>query len=483
MSEADFLKQMSGESDRHSCKLDAYREFVVNELTEYPFLSCAQIEDHLKEHFDDLPEVSEKTVYNFVMRIREEEDIPKENEKVRQTAKVPECEYGEMAQVDYGEKNIYDAYGHRVKVYFFAILLCRSRYRFVYLQSVPFTAASTVYAHHLAFQFFGGVPEKILYDQDKKMLTHENFGDYLMTEEFSKYVTEVGFAPVFAMPADPQTKGKVENLVRYVKENFLCGRKYLNDQSMNEQAAGWLDRTANAKVHGTTHRIPAEVFEEERKHLRPYNVDVEAPSTEAKAYTVRKDNTITYHGNTYALPLGTYDGRGTRVYVTVNHETNELEIYDSDSKHVISHTISTLRGMHVTKEGLSARVNHNALEAEHILRTHLGQWKDSSPLTLFLQALRTDRPRYYSKSIMKMASLLTDYDKDTACALLDIYIEDKVYNAARMEEIAKDLCNRLENAKSKAILVNMPAFTQRDMEPEKRGISEYAAYFEEGGGK
>lgn len=77
-----------------------------------------------------------------------------------------------------------------MKVYFFAMVLQRSRYKFIYLQNVPFTAKTTVYAHHLAFRYFGGMPMKVIYDQDKKMLVRENFGDYVMTEEFAKYVAE-----------------------------------------------------------------------------------------------------------------------------------------------------------------------------------------------------------------------------------------------------------------------------------------------------
>lgn len=59
-------------------------------------------------------------------------------------------------------------------------------------------------------------------------LLRENFGDYVMTEEFAKYVAEAGYEPVFCMAADPQSKGLVENVVRYVKGNFLLGRTYIN---------------------------------------------------------------------------------------------------------------------------------------------------------------------------------------------------------------------------------------------------------------
>nr|DAH36572.1 MAG TPA: hypothetical protein [Caudoviricetes sp.] len=53
------------------------------------------------------------------------------------------------------------------------------------------------------------MPRKVVYDQDKKILTSENYGDYLMTEEFASYVVSTGFEPVFCMAADPQSKGRI----------------------------------------------------------------------------------------------------------------------------------------------------------------------------------------------------------------------------------------------------------------------------------
>ena len=60
------------------------------------------------------------------------------------------------------------------------------------------------------------------------MLVSENFGDYVMTEEFARYVNAAGFEPVFCMPYDPASKGQSEAVVKYVKNNFLAGRTYVN---------------------------------------------------------------------------------------------------------------------------------------------------------------------------------------------------------------------------------------------------------------
>lgn len=126
--------------------------------------------------------------------------------------------------------------------------LQRSRYKFIYLQNIPFTAKTVVYAHHLAFKYFGGMPKMVIYDQDKKILVSENYGDYVMTDEFARFVAAAHFEPVFCMPADPASKGLIENVVKYVKGNFLAGRTYVNITTFNEEAIGWLERTGNAKT-------------------------------------------------------------------------------------------------------------------------------------------------------------------------------------------------------------------------------------------
>lgn len=160
MTEEEFISSQS--YDRHyGHKLDGYESYVVNELRKWPFLSAPQLHDRLKEHFLDLPCVIPKTVFNFVNRLRLTHHLPKEFEKsYRPYEKQPGTPYGEYAQCDFGERWMKTLQGQSLKVYFFAMCLSRSRYKFVYFSRTPFTTALAVYAHELAFEFFGGVPRK-----------------------------------------------------------------------------------------------------------------------------------------------------------------------------------------------------------------------------------------------------------------------------------------------------------------------------------
>ena len=268
MSEEEFLH--SNSYKRHyEHKLDAYETFVRQSLQEHPDLSSAQVYDWLREHYPDFPRVSAKTVFNYIMHIRQKYDIPKQSEHHRSYEMQEETAYGEYAQVDFGERWMKDSSGRNVKVYFFAMVMCRSRQKYIYFSQSPFNTGKTIYAHELAFQFFGGKPRTIIYDQDKVLIHRENLGTPILTKDFATFVSTEHFTPLFCRKEDPETKGKVENVVKYVKYNFLKARTFVNIATLQEECLSWLERTGNGLVHNTTRQVPSEVFEEERSHLIP----------------------------------------------------------------------------------------------------------------------------------------------------------------------------------------------------------------------
>ena len=76
--------------------------------------------------------------------------------------------------------------------------------------------------------------------------------------------------PRSCRPYRAQTKGKVERPIRYIRESFFYGRSFVNDDDLNEQAARWLEGTANVRRHATTGERPIDRFErDERAVLRP----------------------------------------------------------------------------------------------------------------------------------------------------------------------------------------------------------------------
>ncbi len=428
MDEATFHKWI-GRRNSLPKKLTEYRVFIKDILSKTPYLSAAQVEDRLKEHYKELPDIHSKTVYNFVLAVRSEFHIPKPSKaSTRVFEKLPDPPYGEEAQVDFGETWMQNKYAKRVKIYFFAISLSRSRYKFIYLTDKPFTSSEAVKAHHSAFDYFGGVPKKILYDQDSVFMHNENLGDYLLTLEFAAFCRSQDFKAVFCRKADPQSKGKIESVVKYVKQNFLRGREYVNIGLLNGQAIEWLERTANAKKHAATQLIPKLEWEQEKQHLMP--VKQKQPSSELKSYKVRKDNTVLYRGNFYTLPLGTYTNRQSAVLLKA--DSKEMTVYACTKEFICTHSLSFEKGKTVRNTD-HTRPKSQTLEVLHQQVFEL--MGSGSIAETYLQMLQKDKSRYYRDNLQYFLRNHNHYPTAIIDECLRFCIENKVFNAKNVIDI------------------------------------------------
>lgn len=130
-----------------------------------------------------------------------------------------------------------------------------------------------------AFEFFGGVPQELLFDQMRSVvLSDERLGGcgLIMNAEFVRFAAHWGFRARACRPYRAKTKGKVERPIRYVRQSFFYGRTFLNDEDLNAQGEHWLQRICNVRRHRTLAEAPRARFErDERIHLgalatRPY---------------------------------------------------------------------------------------------------------------------------------------------------------------------------------------------------------------------
>ena len=475
MSEAEFMSSQS--YDRcYGHKLDAYEQFTVNELRQWPFLSAPQIHDRLRENFEDLPKVTEKTVFNFVSRIRKSHNIPKEAEKsYRPYEKLPETPYGEYAQADFGERWMKDASGRSVKVYFFALSLSRSRYKFVFYSKTPFTSALAVYAHELAFRFYGGIPRKIVYDQDKVFLVDENLGDLVLTARFRSLVRECGFEAVFCRKSDPESKGKIENVVKYVKYNFLRGRFFTDIDTLNRDGLAWLERTANGSMHHGTHKVPSEEFEEERKHLLTY-VGTPTPPVETLApHHVRKDNVINFRGNYYAVPTGTYRGPGTLVHLLVQDDS--LTIFSAETGKVIAtHRMAAGKGSLVSNGTLRRDREAALTDYEAMLR---GELPSEAIVDEYLTELRRHKPRNLRDNLQIIKRQHQRYSGEAIIEGMRRCHESGVYNARDLMSVIESIrISRSDPLRQPdAPLQTLPQANLIGLTPEKTDISSFNKLF------
>lgn len=473
MSEQEFTQGLEKGALRKR-SLAPYESFLKEKLTLFPDTSSAQLHDWLKEHHTDFPRVSQKTVFNFVHHLREKYNIPKV-ETVREYACVQELGYGLQGQVDFGFYNMRTSLGKVKKVQFFTFVLSRSRYKYILFSDTPFTTETVIAAHEKAFEFIKGQPAELVYDQDRLFMVSENLGDLILTGEFRFYVKERSFNTWFCRKADPESKGKVENVVKYVKQNFLYNRTFRDLETLNDEAIDWLFRTANALPHGTTKKIPLEEYQLEQGFLNPWHPLV-APKTDYAVHSVRKDNTISWKSNLYSLPLGTYTGAGSQVLVTAS--SGELLIMDQNKRELCRHQLSLLKGQKVLSTDHTRDKRHAITQ---MMEEFSGLMEDQQAALEWVAQIREHKPRYVRDQIQLLKLTVTRLDAGIASAALDYCIRHQIVSAMDFKAVAEKLKRELPAGPQAKIIqlnpLNGETYQQASIDPDRSDLGVYESLF------
>jgi hypothetical protein len=107
------------------------------------------------------------------------------------------------------------------------------------------------------------VTAEILYDNAKVVALKLDREGIVFNEALLDFAGRYGFVPRVCKPYRPQTKGKVERAVRYIRDNFLEGESFAGLLDMQGRLSAWLDNVANQRIHATTKCRPIELFTSE----------------------------------------------------------------------------------------------------------------------------------------------------------------------------------------------------------------------------
>lgn len=263
--------------------------------------------DYLKQRID-------KGVFNCVKLLREIEamgytgksTILRDYVKPFRTSQKAVVRYetppGHQAQVDWGTVGkMYDSRGVLKTVYCFVMTLAYSRY--MYLEfTLRADTRSFIRGHINAFNYFGGLPETILYDNTKcAKLAYED-GKTVLNPLFADFASCFGFAPKFCKPYRAQTKGKVESGIKYVKGSLILGETFEDLDDINTKRWVWLDNIANVRVHGTTGRVVKEAFLEEKDKLSALKSHMIFDTAAYLPRKITRDCLVSYQNCRYSVP-------------------------------------------------------------------------------------------------------------------------------------------------------------------------------------
>lgn len=473
MSEQEFEAFLIKQGDRKKILLP-YEDFVRERLETFQDTPAAQMHDWLKERYSDFPDVNQKTAFNFVHWVRNKHNLPRTKPE-RQYQLVEEPPYGKQAQVDFGEYNMRTSAGSKVKVFFFTMVLSRSRYKYVWFTDCYFTSELAIQAHEQAFGYIQGVPDELVYDQDKVFIVSENSGDIILTDAFRAYTREQSFRLEFCRKADPESKGKVENVVKYVKQNFLYNRTFHDIETLNDECMGWMGRTANALPHAFTQKPPSSEWIVEQPFLSPYTASLQKPAP-LPAYTVRKDNAISYKGNHYSVPLGTYKGQGSLVRVAADHEA--LLIFDEKGGiELCQHKIATGKGRKVLN---TDHKRDKSAAIEEMMDQLCSLLQQPEQAKEWLSTIKSAKPRYIRDQLSILRQVIESAELDLVDKTLQYCIANKITSATDFKSIITHYKQDVEEPGGKVVQLNplkgaVPPGAIK--EPNKSSIEDYQSIF------
>lgn len=237
-------------------KLAPYEDYIRGRLEDFPKLTAVRLFEEVQAagYPGGYTQVKE-----FVRRARPRPPV----EEVQRFETPP----GRQGQVDFAHARLPWGLRH-------GLVVTLGFSRLLWLQFYRRQDMRTLFEGlEAAFHFFGGVPEELLFDQMRSVITRDlraEGGRLVENAEFLRFARHWGFRPRACRPYRARTKGKVERPIRYIRERFLYGRSFAGDADLNAQVLGWLEAVANVRLHRTTGERPVERFEREERHcLRP----------------------------------------------------------------------------------------------------------------------------------------------------------------------------------------------------------------------
>lgn len=361
-----------------------------------------------------------------------------------------ETKPGECAQMDWGEFGRVQHYGRDCKLYAFALVLGYSRA--VYVEFTVDTSRFTLMrCHERAFEYLGGVPQKILYDNLKTVVkwhlrdSESSTKEIHFNEDFLRFARHYCFLPQACAPYAPHEKGKVENTIGYLRSSFFVGREAQGLKDWNLEARTWLDTIANLRVHGTTREVPFERLQRERSAL----LALPGPAYDTAVLErrqVHKDCTFSFGGNYYSAPHTLVGQR-----ITLRADETHLKIL-ADGKVLAVHSLCPYRGKRIIDpshyEGI-ARPRGSALSRYLVLFERWGQAGEA-----FVRGLIASRPADPYYHLGKVATLAADYATNTG---IEVFTRCLQYQAFEFQTVKRLL---LEKAAGEGQAESAPASVQ-----------------------
>lgn len=222
--------------------------------------------------------------------------------KAREAYGIQVVSPGEAAEIDFGYLGMFPgSFGSLVKTYGLAVILPFSKHGY-YTITYDQKLETLITELENAFVYFGGVPNRLKVDNMKTAILKNQHYELEFNQDFLEFAYHYNTVIIPCTPYSPEQKGTVEAGIKYLQGNFIGGRTFQDSGDMKRQLRNWMDNYANQRIHGTTRKVPFEVFREEEKvKLQPLP-DTSFAFFNRGVRTVGHNCHIHFANNYYSVP-------------------------------------------------------------------------------------------------------------------------------------------------------------------------------------
>ncbi len=219
---------------------------------------------------------------------------------------------GLQSQVDWALFGHLEVDGRRHQLVAFILTLAYSRAKYVEF-TTDMSTPTWLRCHQHAFEYLGGHTKEFLYDNTKNVVLRRAYltADSQLNPMYLDFAGYYGITPRLCKPYRPETKGKVENSVRHVREDFYLGTPFSSLQELNHRVLQWCNES-NQRPHRTTRVPPIERLIEE--HLTPVDGRAPYPVQQTLERRISRDCYVDLWGSRYSVPWR-FAGRTARIHL------------------------------------------------------------------------------------------------------------------------------------------------------------------------
>lgn len=346
---------------------------------------------------------------------------------------------GEVAQVDFGDiGSLVDPVTQTARrAYVFTMVLGWSRHmyaEFVFDQ----TLSTWLGLHQRAFEFFGGVPKRIVLDNLKTPIlrAYAQDQDVEVQRAYAECAEHYGFLIDPCLPGTPEHKGKVERGVGYLKHSLVpLLPPDASRAEANARLQQWLLGIAGLREHGTTHQAPLVRFAQtEQKALQPLPATAYDPAI-WKRVKLHRDGHVVFEKSFYSAPC-----RFVGQLLWLRAGLREIRLFSDGFELIATHDRAAQAGQRLTHPahlppekqwGLTASRTSCQTQAQGIgpaTAQVIGELLASRPVDKLRTALR----------MLHLAETYTPARLEAACA------RGLAFGDARLGTIKRILAERLD---------------------------------------